>query len=290
VAGSRQGRLPDFIGIGAQKAGTTLLYELLARHPQVCLARHRKEVHYFDRYYERGPEWYASLFEHCSGRRAGEITPAYVYGPQCARRISELVPQVRLLLIIRNPIDRAYSHYKFKIREKEYRGSFAEFLVYQADAISRGFYSRQLARYLDFFPREQLLLLVFEQFIEDMDRTWRQVCRFMDITPDHVKMGPVHVPNRSELPRMPGSYSRIKRFGSLLRDHDLDWVIHGVKALGLRRLFFPRTARTSFPPMTAEDRTRLRETYGEDVAQLERLTGLDLRRTWDFETTVPAKT
>lgn len=113
--------LPDFIGIGVQRAGTTRIYELLKQHSEICMPTYRKEVHYFDRYYHKGERWYRSLFDHCKGKIVGEITPAYIYDEKCAERIHKLLPDVKLIAILRNPIDRAYSQFKFTIREKGYQ-------------------------------------------------------------------------------------------------------------------------------------------------------------------------
>ena len=157
--------LADFIGIGAQRSGTTRLYGFLKQHPEICMPRHRKEVHYFDRYYNKGEGWYRSLFDRCKGKTAGEITPAYIYDERCAERIHALLPDVKLIAVLRNPIDRAYSQFKFTIRERRYKGSFSEFLEDHKDAKERGLYHRQILKYLEYFPPENLKILLFEDMV-----------------------------------------------------------------------------------------------------------------------------
>ena len=111
--------LPDFVVIGAQKAGTTSLYRMLRKHPQVHMPR-TKELHYFDFHYERGPEWYAAQFRPGRWeRRRGEATPNYMWGPLARQRLIADLPSARIIAILRNPVDRAYSHYWHDRRRRE---------------------------------------------------------------------------------------------------------------------------------------------------------------------------
>jgi hypothetical protein len=115
---SETGRLPDFVIIGAQKSGTTFLYDLLTRHPYVERAL-TKELHYFNSHFDKGIEWYKSQFpppRWKDGRRiiTGEATANYLFHPHASRRMAEVVPQARLIALLRNPVDRAYSHYNYR--------------------------------------------------------------------------------------------------------------------------------------------------------------------------------
>lgn len=116
--GNRQqtGSLPDFVIIGAQKSGTTSLYHVLSQHPYVRPAA-RKELHYFSIFFHRGLDWYRSCFpspEQEAGRSTitGESSPYYLFHPHAPRRMAEALPQTRLIVLLRNPVDRAYSHYQ----------------------------------------------------------------------------------------------------------------------------------------------------------------------------------
>ncbi len=203
------GTLPDFIVIGAQKGGTTYLYNLLTRHPLVDPAA-SKEVHFFDNLFDLGVEWYRRCFpaprwEH--GRRSitGESTPYYLFHPDVPRRMAELVPQVRLIALLRNPVDRAYSHYHKIVREGLESLSFEEAIETEAvrlrsDAdrtlqnehypsldhryfsyLSRGVYVDQLLRWVTFFSKEQLLVLKSEDFFERPPETLKRVLNFLDL-------------------------------------------------------------------------------------------------------------
>ena len=112
---AEKGTLPDFVIIGAKKCGTTFLYNLLSEHPHIESAA-QKELHYFDRFFDQGIEWYRRCFpppKWIDGRRAitGEATP-YLSKPSAAERMAKVLPQARLLVLLRNPVDRAYSDYQ----------------------------------------------------------------------------------------------------------------------------------------------------------------------------------
>ena len=115
------GGLPDFIIIGAQKSGTTSLYRFIVKHPAIAPAT-KKEVHYFSIWYKFGELWYRSHFPTNLSRYnfykrtnqkllSGEASPVYLFYPVVPGRMKELLPDVKLIVILRNPVDRAYSHY-----------------------------------------------------------------------------------------------------------------------------------------------------------------------------------
>lgn len=183
-----EGAMPEFLVIGAQKGGTAFFYHLLTRHPLVAPAQ-RKEIHYFDRYHELGDEWYRWRFPRApgadgSGRGtiSGEATPNYLYNPLVPRRAAGTVPGARLLALLRNPVERAYSHYQMMVRLGHESETFEDALEAEgariaADAgdpdgfaarrhtyASRGLYAEQLERWLGLFPRERLLVQKSEDF------------------------------------------------------------------------------------------------------------------------------
>ncbi|HEY9295730.1 MAG TPA: sulfotransferase domain-containing protein, partial [Phormidium sp.] len=107
---------PDFIIIGAQKCGTTSLYEYLIQHPQI-LAASKKEVHFFDLNFAKGVDWYRQQFKPVSQKSiTGEASPYYIFHPLVPQRIYQLFPQVKLIVLLRNPVERAISHYYHEVR------------------------------------------------------------------------------------------------------------------------------------------------------------------------------
>jgi hypothetical protein len=182
------GALPDFVIIGAQKGGTSFLYHLLTHHPLVESAA-RKELHFFDNseIFHHGVEWYRRCFPRLStedGQRAitGEATPYYLFDPPVAKRMAQIVPKARLIALLRNPIDRAYSHYQMQVKRGTEPRTFEEAIEQQHSSyVSRGIYVDQLLRWFEFFSKEQMLILKSEDFFERPIETLKVVLTFLDL-------------------------------------------------------------------------------------------------------------
>lgn len=197
---------PDFVIIGAQKCGTTFLYDLLMQHPRVEPAE-RKEVHFFDLHYGKGVDWYRSRFPpREQGTLTGEATPYYLFHPHAARRMAKVVPGVRLITLLRNPIDRAYSHYHMELgrgretlktfeeavdaEEGRLRGErtrmledehYASFDYQHFSYLSRGIYVDQLMEWSRFFGGEQMLVSRSEDFFEGNVDALEPVLEFLGL-------------------------------------------------------------------------------------------------------------
>jgi hypothetical protein len=175
--------LPDFLGIGAQKAGTTWLYDNLCCHPDLFLPR-PKELHYFDRSFHESLRSYADRFAPGEGKVTGEVTPAYgVLPPRRIRFIRRVMPDVRLLFLMRNPVERAWSHAVMNVATKTQRSvddvPEAEFYAHFTGDSStrRGDYLRMLDNWLGVFPEEQL----FVGFFDDLASRPRELlCALFD--------------------------------------------------------------------------------------------------------------
>ncbi len=207
--------MPDFLLIGAQKCGTTSLYHYLVEHPYIVSAS-RKQMHFFDNNFDKGIIWYRTHFPsyfykyYFRQRRkqdfiTGEATPYYIFHPLAARRISQMVPQAKLMLILRNPVDRAYSHYNHEMRKGTETISFAEALDKEAERLAgekekmiadgnyysfnyqrhsyqaRGVYADQMEEWLKYFPLEQFLILKSEDFYKNPTATLQEILAFLKL-------------------------------------------------------------------------------------------------------------
>jgi hypothetical protein len=221
--------VPTFLVIGAQRAGTTSLFDYLLRHPDVRgpLAGGDqvwwtgKELHFFDERFWRGLNWYRSFFPTVFSRNArrrtgkdlvvGEATPFYMFHPLVPERVAASIPEVRLVALLRDPVERAWSHYKIMRRSRREKLSFGEALEAEPDRLAkererlltdpkfrslhyrhhayfaRGLYAEQLERWLDHFPREQLLVLRAEELHERPADVYRTVLEFLDLRPHELK-------------------------------------------------------------------------------------------------------
>ncbi|MCZ7535452.1 MAG: sulfotransferase [Acidimicrobiia bacterium] len=195
--------------IGAAKAGTTSLHSYLLAHPDVRAAS-RKEVHFFDVRYERGPDWYRAQFPMARGPRrrwiTGDASPYYLQHPLAPARAHALVPEARLVVLLRDPVERAFSHYRHERRFGETR-SFAEMIeeerrVYadvearllagRAEAVgehrrtglvARGRYAEQLERWLACYPRESLLVLDSDELFDRPAEAYERALAFLGLRP-----------------------------------------------------------------------------------------------------------
>ena len=195
--------LPDFLILGAQKAGTTALYAYLRWHPDIT-GPSWKEVSYFDRHYRRGTGWYRGNFPARGGDRlVGEASPGYLFHPLGPRRVKATVPDAKLIVLVRDPVDRALSHYHHEralgreplsfaeaveaepartrgeeermVREPEYFSHAWWDYTY----LARGRYAEQLERWFAVFPREQLLVLASEELASDPGASYARVLEFL---------------------------------------------------------------------------------------------------------------
>lgn len=176
----------DFIGIGSGKCGSTWLYENIVKHPQVS-DRNLKELNYFSYLYEEQPfSWYQSQFDWKNTETIkGEFSVTYMRDPLAAVRIRKHFPDVKILAIIRNPVGRTYSNYLHSIRKGDISPSFP-FAEYIEDEVNLGpaRYYEILKRFYDEFPREQIKVVLLEEFSKDIPAGMRDVYGFLGVDPD----------------------------------------------------------------------------------------------------------
>lgn len=192
---------PYFLIIGAQKCGTTSLYQYLIRHPSISPAV-RKETHFFDKRYELGMDWYLSQFPSLHGENQNpitcEATPRYICHPKARNRIHKHLPNVKLIALLRNPVDRAFSNYHHWIR----KGSVTNYTFEEAvrkdvnGILSRGNYYKQLKEWLALYPKDQLLVLDSESFFLNPNDAISKICSFLEIPEWQLESFEVYNQNR----------------------------------------------------------------------------------------------
>jgi sulfotransferase family protein len=275
--GSAQDRLPDFVIIGAPRSGTTSLSWYLTGHPDVYIPRH--EVRYFDQRFDRGIDWYRAHFEGATPKqRVGEKTPSYMFGDQAMKRMAEVVPAARLVAILREPIARAYSSYWFRQGLGERPRTFEDVLDEELapgyvepwkspPLIAAGMYLPALERVCTYYPRDSLLVLLFEDLRERPEQTFAALCDFLGVVERAepvAKAGPrVNEAKRTRSRRL---YDAMRTNRVLLRlPPSLRWRIDG-----WNRVPF------TYPDMDPRSRERLIEVFAEPNRALGRWLGRDL--------------
>jgi hypothetical protein len=209
---------PDFIIIGAQKCGTSTLYCHLRKHPDIHMPK-KKELHFFDENYSMGMDWYLNCFNRKDGIIpvcSGEASPYYFFHPLVPVRIFESFPGIKLILLLRNPVSRAYSQYHHMQRMGRISLSFEHCIRLEEDVLTgrkeafykdenhsdlmyrrfsflaRSRYAEQLTEWFRYFKREQLLILRSEDYFSDAEQTFQQVFRFLGLPPAEMNIKKKH--------------------------------------------------------------------------------------------------
>jgi len=284
----------DFIGIGVQKSATSWLANCLAEHPHVCIGRDksgrtRKELHFFDRpKYHKGMRRYCSFFRHCPAQMlTGEFTPNYMYESAAADRIATHCPNARLIVCLRAPIDRAYSHYRWLTRANTAAlAHFDEAIQRYPDIIERGMYAAQLKRYLSRFRRDQIFVTLYEDVQNKPYEVVASLYRFLGLDSAFVPSVITHrfgaTPAVSyRVPALERARQLLHRAGDHLKRFDGTARLlkrSGIKNLDkrLKHINTKPAITDTYDTIPSATRSRLRERYAPDVAELEQLIGRDL--------------
>jgi hypothetical protein len=272
-------RLPDFLIIGAMRSGTTTLARLLQTHPQVFVPP-AKEIHYFDQNFDKPLEWYREWFRDADGAAAaGEASATYMAEPAAPARMAGVVPEARLMAILRHPVDRAYSHYWHERKLGREHLGFREALAAERERtateevrprlrfayLERSRYLPQLRRVCEHYPREAIHLLILEEFERDPEVHFRSVCRFLGVDDSFVPPETGRAFNRYAEPRSPTVMRAARR---------IPWrpLRRAVDRLNVRRF--------GYPPMEPALRRELAGRFEEDNRALAEWLGRDLS-VWD---------
>ena len=294
----------DFVVIGAQKGGTTTLFEHLRRHPELCLPAD-KEAPFFNR-----PELYARGVEHLFSTYfpqplpatglLGTVTPQYMCIAGCAGRLADAFPRARLVALLRDPVERAYSHYRMAHRRGQETRSFDDAIAAMLatpDAVQAarastalgetyvawGEYGRVLGDYLDRFPREQLLVTYTNDLERDPAGVLRAVFAFLGIAE-------VMPEGLGERYHVGGSERRLPNLQRRLRRSPVGWVWKRIPQGTRARVFIrfdhwnvrrdaPATddeSQPAGPRWSPETEARLREHFAADESALASRWGIDL--------------
>lgn len=302
----------DFIGIGAQKAATTWIYNCLIEHPEICGAREKeggvtKELHYFHKKRSlpfeknkeeldpssietKGLEEYKKYFSHCSpDKLKGEFTPCYLYYPEAPKLIKQYFPQIKIIVCLRNPIERAYSQYIHEVQQDKYIYerdldknlkdiSFKQAIKEEPEFLERGLYYKQLRRYYRLFPEVNILPLIYEDIQKDSLKFIQRIYDFLEVDDKFVpKQVDIKINTRKDKMSF---LSRIihMRIRPLLKKWKIGKKISLPPAVR-KRIFFlleNKNRSSSKNEIPSKLRTELKEFYKKDIEKLEDLIKRDL--------------
>ena len=293
--------MPNFLIIGFEKAGTTSVYHYLKQHPQVFVSP-TKETNFFI-HEAQNPDIvpylpnglpiikslnaYRALFQDASGHKAvGEASPLYLTDPRAAKRIRHYIPEARLIAILRDPAERAYSAYWMRVRDGRETRSFEQAIEQELEGrlddsldverrhyVRWGLYAQHLKAYLCSFDRSQLAIYLFDDLQADPEGFMRGLFRFLEVDDGFIPDTSVRY-NASGLPR-----SRFLRplFGKSVVTRSLKRALPA--PLGRRAAAFQeawRSRAVAKPPLPSKLRRKLVAGYRSDILELQRIIGRDL--------------
>lgn len=306
-------KLPNFFVVGAAKSGTTSLYEYMKMHPQIYMAP-IKETHHFSTDIDNSKfrpnyarslnkdlskflesdmregifhafvkEWdqYKQLFKHVKDEKAvGEITNSYLYSAEAAKNIFKQFPDAKIIMMLRNPVDRAFSHYLMDLRigyeTEDFMTALRKDMARNPKGwgisnlyVEIGMYAEQVKRFMDVFPERQLRIYIFDDFKKDPGAVVKDMFSFLGVDPDvpidySQKFNPSFIPKNKIIGKL-NTQKKVK-----------DWL----------KSVLPKSVKSKFkktfytdkdlPKISAEERRFLADIFHEDVRQLGRLLNRDL--------------
>lgn len=276
---------PNFVYIGPDKAGSSWLHEVLITHPQVYMPA-AKDLYFFDRYYDRGLDWYLGHFAAAEDRHrvVGEVCQDYLFEPEAAARMRDCLGQVRTMVTLRDPADRAYSSYLYMLKQGEQPGTFLEALERRPELLEHGRYATGLARFTEVFGEDSVYVAVFDDLTEDPQG-------FVDGLTSWLGIDPLVLDESQLAARLPAARARSAAASRLARSAanvvrerlDLANLVGHVKRSRLvqRVLYVP--LGDDRPTMTAEERLAVHDALAPEIAELDRVRGLGLACRWGWE-------
>ncbi|MZR64169.1 sulfotransferase domain-containing protein [Alcanivorax sp. DP30] len=276
---------PDFICLGAPRAGTTWLFEWLNQHPDVFIPE--KEIHFYiktqgrDFYEEKGISWYQKLFENAkASQAAGDIAAGYLRSENARDRIKLTAPNAKLIVMIRNPVERIWSDYQYRLGNRSFDGSFDEFLKNKKGirALKDGCYAEQIKLWMSVFKKERFHFVVLDDVELDRQYEISKICRFIGVG-DFVPVDSARRVNEAKRVRsrwLAVIYHKAAQFAA---KYDLNFLRNLFRKLGLKYFYdIVNKAQARKAEMTNAQRDFLNNYYRNDIEELEILLGRDLSR------------
>lgn len=264
-------RLPDFVVVGAMKSGSTSLLNALGAHPEIFMPP--KEVHFFNKYHHLGPEWYSKKFSGVNRNHKiiGEKTPTYSYLEDVPQKMHALLPDAKLIWILREPVSRTYSNYWHAAWRGKEDLTFEEAVETEAsrvkDDIYKGYvarsrYADQIENYLKYYSKEKMKFVLLDDLILDQDKTLKSVLRFLEVDDDTEFAKSMAMGNKTNYtPKCLHRHAKARRL--ITNDYFF-------------RFFTLFNRKAGVPKIEPDIRLELKEAFANDITRLEALIQRDL--------------
>jgi hypothetical protein len=275
---------PDFLYIGTRKSASTWLYNVLSLHPRVYLPA-SKGLYYFDDNFANGAEWYQQHFVGAASTLVtGELSHSYLSSPEAPQRIAALSPRVKLLVCLREPVERAFSEYLDVRKNGRFDGTFEAALERFPILLDRGRYATHLERYLNVFDREQFLIQLLDDLKSDGQSYAHDVFRFLGVAP-------LELPSSALRKRMPASTPRSRAVASAAKRASRMATQLGLQRLRSRAKRSAVVRQALYRPYGDSDRPQLdpklaaelKSEYAAEVLKLDQLVGQPVAARWGYD-------
>ena len=280
------GSRPTFLYIGPSKAGSTWIFKVLSWHPQIYMYP-GKNLGFFSTRFENGWDWYVSQFQSEPQHRAiGEVSHSYLVSPDAAARIHEFLPDVKLLVCLREPVERTFSDYLDGIKNGKIHGTLEEELERTASLINKSRYGTHLARYLERFDRDQIHIACFDELKSDPERFAARLFEFVGVDA-------LQIPEKLRRKVLPAGTPRVrpvasaaKRISKLAKQLGLGALRGRLKTSPtIRNLLYRPFSDDARPTMAPATEARLREIMADEIRRLDASAQTDFCRLWNYSPT-----
>jgi len=267
--------LPTFLIPGAPKAGSSTLYDCFAAHPQILMSD-SKEPDFFGGRWGEGVAYYEGFFGAYDGEAAvGEATVGYMADPAAPGRIQQVIPDVRFIFALREPVARAVSHYWWRVHTNVETRSLDEVLASDDNyPVEMGLYHTHIRRYLEHFPFDRMHFVFTEDMAADLDAVVRAAAGFLGVDPDAAVV--TRPANQARVPRSRAATGLLSRASTLPLKQLAPKRVRSLASRTVGSLARANTRPFRPPPLRPDQRQLLQDTFGPEVEGLERLLDRDL--------------
>lgn len=265
----------DFIGIGPQRAGTTWMHQNLMINDKICFPEEVKETMFFELFYDKGLNWYSKHFKHKNlNQLYGEIGPTYFDCNQAPKRIRRLNPDCKIIINLRNPLDRTISLYRHHATRGRINCNFSEAIKKIPRILESGLYEKHLQKWFENFERNQIKIIIFDDIRNSPDKLIDELFKFLDL--DVITLSS-EIKKKIGAPTMPRSWLLANlsiQISNFLHSKRLHKVVNLAKSLGLDKLILEGGG--SLPQVTKDEKKMIFNYFKSDIKYVEKVMGREL--------------
>lgn len=272
-------RLPNFVYIGPDKAGSSWLHDVLIQHPDIFMTP-AKDLYFFDRYFDQGVAWYAQHFAKAGTQKVvGEVCQDYLFHPKAAERIAAVLTAPRFMATLRDPVDRAFSSYLYMQKMGQRPGTFTQALWSRPELLDHGRYGTGLDRFADRFGDDSIYVGVFDDLGADPHAFIADLLTWLDVAPFELTEELLTARLPASKARSAGLARLARSAAEWTREHNGAELVGRVKRAPVLQKVLYRPLKDK-PQVEPADAELIRAALGDELARVEDRFGVDLRRRW----------